>query len=155
MPRLEARLGKVFTTANISRLASAMVAPPSTARCCTSRVHYLHIYSILYIKISTVFCRYFGVKAVSTWTGNISGMYMKGMEQSPMGAAVMKTSTQERGSQLGAAGVRPELPGIRMSVVLVTARDYTESQQRHSHHCGRCDQNSLPWEIFHNGQKQQ
>ena len=45
-------------------------------------------------------------------------MYMKGMEQSPMGAAVMKTSTQERGSQLGAAGVRPELPGFRMSVVI-------------------------------------
>ena len=57
------------------------------------------------------------MKVVSTWRGNISGMYMKGMEQSPMGAAVMKTSTQERGSQLGAEGVRPELPWVRMGFV--------------------------------------
>ena len=54
-------------------------------------------------------------------------MYMKGMEQSPMGAAVMKTSTQERGSQLGAEGVRSELPGDRLSQLLWSQqRDYRE-----------------------------
>ena len=52
-------------------------------------------------------------------------MYMKGMEQSPMGAAVMKTSTQERGSQLGAEGNRHELPGDRLSQLLWSQqRDY-------------------------------
>ena len=82
-------------------------------------------------------------------------MYMKGMEQSPTGAAVMKTSTQERGSQLGAEGNRPALPGDRLSKLLWSQREVTENQQRHSHYCRRCDQNHLPSEIFHNGQKQQ
>ena len=55
-------------------------------------------------------------------------MYMKGMEQSPMGAAVMKTSTQERGSQLGAAVVRPELPGVKLSQLVWSQQEITESQ---------------------------
>ena len=85
-------------------------------------------------------------------------MYMKGMEQSPTGAAVMKTSTQERGSQLGAEGVRPVLPVVQLGFLcqlLWSQLEITENKQRHSHYCRRCDQNHLPSEIFHNGQKQQ